>query len=462
MASFSKELLSAYLDGEVTPEERAEVERRIEQSPDLREQLDEMAELSQAIQSLSRPPAPTSLQSNVLRMIQERTAARPQRADVKRRNRYLVPSLATLIMICLLVGVGTWMLNQEGPNLALEHGQASPEVEEVRGVTERADANEIAELDAVPLPEEESFEFSDRALAAPASAPLSRIGVPAESVPALTDLPMEEPRVVEMDPAQLRRKLELIGHSPIPGEVLSFVNSSSGVPMLVEFTVVDQMEVLQQVEVLLRQQKIQPVNDLRAATRGSRAPADGELTAVLLDLKESEMTTFLNQVPALEAVLYIEDPAAVVRDATSEGGPATALQEKAAVAESRFQETQQQMPQIEAEQNQLGAAIQVQNFNFGNSLKNRAQPRMHIAAGGVEPSDVRSREALQEATGRDVPRLAKSAPSPSVLKPEVDAVSEPEMPSSEAPTPEEDVQRVRAVLLFREEEDEPIPATLAP
>lgn len=61
------ELISAYFDGEVSPEERAAVERLLAGSDDARRELNETAGLSALLHSFPRESAPVELASNVLR-----------------------------------------------------------------------------------------------------------------------------------------------------------------------------------------------------------------------------------------------------------------------------------------------------------------------------------------------------------------------------------------------------------
>jgi hypothetical protein len=61
------ELISAYFDGEVSPVERAEVERLLTGNDDARRELNETAQLSALLHSFPREAAPVDLAANVLR-----------------------------------------------------------------------------------------------------------------------------------------------------------------------------------------------------------------------------------------------------------------------------------------------------------------------------------------------------------------------------------------------------------
>ena len=64
--SFDEELLSAYIDGEVTDDERAAVEKRLRGDPQARATVDELREVSQAVRSLPKCELGTDLYETVL------------------------------------------------------------------------------------------------------------------------------------------------------------------------------------------------------------------------------------------------------------------------------------------------------------------------------------------------------------------------------------------------------------
>ncbi len=67
------ELISAYFDGEVSPDERGEVERLLESSSELRQQLDETSKLSALLHSFPRESAPRELAANVQKQVNAAT-----------------------------------------------------------------------------------------------------------------------------------------------------------------------------------------------------------------------------------------------------------------------------------------------------------------------------------------------------------------------------------------------------
>lgn len=79
---FSDELLSAYLDDELTSAERAEVEARLAADPAAQQTLDELRAVSQAVRDLPREGADTGLRTAVLARLE--TAAADKSANVSR------------------------------------------------------------------------------------------------------------------------------------------------------------------------------------------------------------------------------------------------------------------------------------------------------------------------------------------------------------------------------------------
>jgi hypothetical protein len=67
----SGELLSAYYDGEASPEEHAIVERLLETSSEARRELDEIGELSELLHSSPRQSAPVELAPSILNRVEQ-------------------------------------------------------------------------------------------------------------------------------------------------------------------------------------------------------------------------------------------------------------------------------------------------------------------------------------------------------------------------------------------------------
>lgn len=68
----SDDVLSAFLDGEASPQERAEVERRLETSPAARQELSELRAVSELVQDLPRQTLPGEFAAQVMQAAERR------------------------------------------------------------------------------------------------------------------------------------------------------------------------------------------------------------------------------------------------------------------------------------------------------------------------------------------------------------------------------------------------------
>jgi hypothetical protein len=119
------DLISAYFDGEVTPDERGDVERLLESSADLRQQLDDTAKLSALLHSFPRQASPADLALNVQRRVESaaiinafviNTPVTPARGRSLRREwtAFGAGTLVTLASLLLLVVVSPSPTNNRG------------------------------------------------------------------------------------------------------------------------------------------------------------------------------------------------------------------------------------------------------------------------------------------------------------------------------------------------------------
>ena len=69
------ELISAYLDGEVDSQQRAELEQLLDSDPRYQQMLEELRTLRETLQSLPRKQLDASFQQRVLRAAEQRSAA---------------------------------------------------------------------------------------------------------------------------------------------------------------------------------------------------------------------------------------------------------------------------------------------------------------------------------------------------------------------------------------------------
>ena len=127
------ELFSAYLDGEATAEEQAQVEQLLASSPEARRMLDQMRSLSLTLQSLPAEKSPEDLGSRVLksaehRMLSEPADARPPSplsAAAKTRDflrRLTRPRVLFWTAATILVAVGLSLYGPKTPTGPTGHG----------------------------------------------------------------------------------------------------------------------------------------------------------------------------------------------------------------------------------------------------------------------------------------------------------------------------------------------------
>ncbi|MFT5326935.1 MAG: hypothetical protein ACI8P0_004818, partial [Planctomycetaceae bacterium] len=123
----SNEKLSAWLDDELPLDERAEVEKLLAESPELRQELEELQRLSGRLKGLPVGQAPPELHPAVMRSIERETLlAGDDSAKVARSGR-LLRTLTTAAGIALVVGGGVWFVSNGNQNVAVVDPNA-PEI----------------------------------------------------------------------------------------------------------------------------------------------------------------------------------------------------------------------------------------------------------------------------------------------------------------------------------------------
>jgi len=139
------ELFSAYLDGELTAAEQAEVEQLLADNPAARQLLDELRALSSTLQSMPQYALGEDLSDRVLRMAERRMLTDSERLSRPRGNGKTWPShLSRLLNARALIWSGLavaiavmFMLSQppkeDGGGMALAPGTAEGEAERDRG-----------------------------------------------------------------------------------------------------------------------------------------------------------------------------------------------------------------------------------------------------------------------------------------------------------------------------------------
>ncbi len=111
------EQLSAYVDGELTDAERAEVERLLESDPSARAELERLREAASWVRDLPKRSAPAGLADEVMARVQARPTPTKQKREGDRITRGFIgfrPFVLAAAMVAISVGIGLWGVSQGG------------------------------------------------------------------------------------------------------------------------------------------------------------------------------------------------------------------------------------------------------------------------------------------------------------------------------------------------------------
>lgn len=288
------ELISAYLDGEATPEERAEVERLLETSPELRAQLDDFARLSDLLRALPRESAPPELAAAIRQQAQQKSLLIAEPVAPKRSlHRELFAAIGGMAVTAAGLALTVPWLQHEEPrssatvyaptsNVAgmksMEHAgdmpvalrDAAPEREflakqNFRGEKAASPAGDIsptAPLAAPPAPAATEAPAAKTAFGASSRSAANANGVAAKYGAAAPELGDEE---AAADSEVVRDLVHI-------GDMLPYLERTSDGVAVVELTVVDIQEAGGQFEVLLSGHGLQVIGqDQAALTEADRA-----------------------------------------------------------------------------------------------------------------------------------------------------------------------------------------------
>jgi hypothetical protein len=311
------ELLSACHDGELSPAERAEVDRLLAESPALQETLDDFHELTAILQSIPRPAAPAQLQSSVLKRVQ---AARPTQPTRRRPWMWGLSILASAAVLLLMVWVqGPLGLRPGAVDVAA--GRAPPESASLKQqedvVATAAPAVENRALTA-ENPATADAVVEDRA-ARPAARPIaadSPVAGVAAGAAAGAPVTGEGPARVSAVPAggagamaaeKLADRLVFNPNSPPEAsDVLAYVDRVGKETLIVEFDVVDVDRTTSDMLILLQRRGVTVVGATIGgqASATTRVPteADGELVALYVEAPEAHLAAVLDDVMSQVAI----------------------------------------------------------------------------------------------------------------------------------------------------------------
>lgn len=274
------ELLSAYLDGEVSPEERAAVERRLEQSPQLRETLDELSEVGDLIRRLPKPRAPKDLPERVVAAIATKplasTAAPPKR--IRLFGTWPILAAGTVLAACVMIVV---LMPREHPNAADGLAMDSARFSEGAGLAAEA----VRDLDA------------DHDGSRTASLALENRGAGwyfdtnAEATESLTDV--------------VRR----LGRKPVQGEVLKALKDNAGRTQVRQYTVVDTREMANTMRTILINNNLDLIETETPVPQAgvAVAPEATDRLVIFVEGPEEKVGQAVDELEALPAVREVRD-----------------------------------------------------------------------------------------------------------------------------------------------------------
>ena len=315
------ELISAYFDGEVTPEERERVEALFASSMEVRQMLDDTAKLSALLHSFPREAAPSQFSKNVQRQIA--SAVKPVSALVAPTGRSLrrewvafgAGMTATIASLVLWVSLNPF-------------GNRSQEAKVAQSVAPVKDAIASAAIKEGNLPRDhfgvaaDSHTANDGISVATSNATSKPVAASADALPAAPSTSNESaPQLAQSDVTFVSDDIKL----PQPtdeflrslknGDVIEqHIRDPNNVVMVVELTVVDVNKGVDGLQLLLQKRNLRQLeNGSATVDAGAGKPvvsADGlgvvyvrasgvELSETLAELIKDQPDLYRGLVPQL-------------------------------------------------------------------------------------------------------------------------------------------------------------------
>lgn len=415
--SFSEEILSAYFDGEATPEEVALVERMLQECPELQARLADYDAIRSSIQGISIDKSSSNLAEVVRNQIAQfprnATTGAAETVATKTQSRPLwTVGISTLAAAAVLIGSGLFLLNRQADMHPNDIAEAEMEI------SPAALPGELAAT-ARSL-NEENFAMSvasDHREPEPASA-----AVDSELRPVIVSIPAET----------IRQRLSSLGDEPRSGDEFSILTDHEKTPILVDFTVVDVNQAVNRLQVLLKNRAVKPIQ-LSADQQNLSFESSEKLVAVYLDLDIPEMETVLSQVPALEAVLFVSAETSLgeqlsqqqvksseraKRESAIPAQPGSATDGIKMNSQSLDKATAEELPIVESSRNLTRNEEQQFQFNFNavdSVVAKSSAPYLSLAASKLSPPGLQTREqAPSMPAGPDLSFENASPPSPAL------------------------------------------------
>ena len=312
---FSDEQISSYFDGELTPEEQAEIERLLETSEEARREFDDYKQLSALLKNLPVESAPRNLSANVNRKLApalSETAAisSPSKANHSRRSLRMIAGSVTVIAAVFLITVN---LFDFGPNQREQLELADSRLERSdlfdRELSERTQSPSDEARQLVAESERDTIrsrpsESKEDLIAAEESKPfsteplLNKKAIPAQSAPiAAANPPVDARKPIATPPNGTANLVQQSNVSPLPlpgkndsglifenlqelkeadvGKMVTALEKTNEGITVVKLTVVDRQTGLKTLQVLLSRHKI-PLDDEKGKKSASSQKSEGE------------------------------------------------------------------------------------------------------------------------------------------------------------------------------------------
>lgn len=378
------ELISAYFDGEVTPDERQRIEALLESSIEVRQLLDDTSKLSALLHSFPREAAPSYLSKNVERQIA--TIVLPPSPPLVPTGRSLrrewlafgagmTATVASLVLWISLNPLGNrsqdvkvaqspamraWPLNESTASNSAKDGYM---MRDNRGFSEQNHASDQAVADVASA-------FSGKSAVAPGSLPVLPAPVPAEQqlfVALEKEQLASEDMKLPQDPDEFLRSLR-------NGLVIEQrIRDPNNAVMVVELTVVDVNKGVDGLQLLLEKRNLRPVDDSGAgaiAAKDKSAIAAGGLAVLYVRASGVELSEMLAALVKDQPDLYrgllprlpMEFPADVIADLMNVADK----HEKSSTTASR--DEAQVKTAATDQRTAVEANLVVQNFAYSNGM----------------------------------------------------------------------------------------------
>jgi hypothetical protein len=463
------ELISAYFDGEASPEERAVVERLLASSDDAQRELSETAKLSALLHSFPRESAPAELMGNVLRQTEQMSApvqASTVAAPVLVRNVWrdwkagFVGAAVTATAMGLVIAlsspsaehaekhvamgtvasdpasVSTLESKQDRPVAAMDDQSGDLDLD----VKARSAGTELAEAEAIhpagqPGPSPSARMMAPRAMGAAmlksqSPAVASGLVVDAATLPApVTDTaPAEEPSMALNELGQTNDEfLQSVSKGEVVKLMPKVADPNSNVAV-VYLEVVDINRSADQIQVLLKKNSIAP----RSFKKDGEASPD-DLVVIYLEAPGEKLANTLKDVDRHRDLFVKWSPQAPLQLAAN-GDEATQLlrkkesgadKEKQSDAKDAGPKPDAEMPDVDIVLKALGerngyqnasgvnqgvSDLAAQNGNSRDGIEKLQRQQMANTARGMSRNEPYSRNGNAMGNGGQLKELARVEP----------------------------------------------------